>query len=347
MSLNKKDINSFQIAKLAGVSRSTVSRVINNYSNVPEETREKVMKVIQQYDYYPNISARILAGKKTGTIGLFWITEDRIATDYLSNFFIASIIDDAASFGYLVLTCVVSNLSDPENIQMIKKIFFQGRIDGGIFIGSSNNEPLIEELIAEGHIIGILDQNIPGRTEANRIIVNFDSDTGEKAVDYLVKLNHRKIGIINGDIHRYNGMQKYNGFMNGLKKNGLEIINDWIEYATFSDKDGYASMSTILQRSKELPTAICCANDSIAFGVVNAINDFGLKVPDDISVIGIDDHIRSSTFRPPLTTFRVDFSKMMSALTENVINVIKGKANEFISLEFGSELIERESCRKN
>lgn len=346
MTLTKKDINSWQIAKLAGVSRSTVSRVINNYSNVPEETRKKVMAVIKQYHYYPNISARILAGKKTETIGLFWIASDHIASDYLSNFFIASVIEDAASFGYLVLTCVIPNLTDANNIRMVREIFFEGRIDGGIFIGCANNEPLVEELIAEGYVTGILDQNIPGRTEPNRIVVNFDSDTAEKAVDYLVRLNHRHIGIIHGDLKRYNGVQKYNSFSNGFKKHGLSMVDNWVDYTDFSEKAGYKSMKAILERSPEFPTAICCANDSIAFGAINAINDFGLKVPEDISVIGIDDHIRSAVFKPPLTTFRVDFPKMFGALTENVIRVINQETNkQFINLQFGSELVERESCR--
>lgn len=343
----KKDINSAEIARLAGVSRSTVSRVINKYPNVPEKTREKVMKIIKQYNYYPNISAQVLAGKKTKTIGLFLISNDHVAKDYLTNFFIVSVIENASSFGYLVLTSVINDMSDYKNIKTIKEVFYQGRIDGGIFIGCANHEPLIEELIAEGYAIGILDQNIPGRTEPNRIVVNFDNDTAEKAVDYLVSLNHKRIAIINGDMRRYNGVQKYDGFLRGITKNNLTVNDSWIAYSEFSEKSGYQCMMNILNNSKELPTGLCCANDSIAFGAVRAIEDFELKVPDDISVIGIDDHMRSATFKPPLTTFKVDFTGMMSTLTSKVIKVIdKGGANEFIKVQFGSELIERESCKR-
>ena len=106
-------------------------------------------------------------------------------------------------------------------------------------------------------------------------------------------------------------------------------------------------MKDILEKSSEHPTAICCANDSIAFGAINAIKDFGLKVPDDISVIGIDDHMRSASFNPPLTTFRGDFNKMLSTLTEEVIKVLKhGEGESFATIQFGSELIERGSCRR-
>lgn len=346
MPILKKDINSWEIARIAGVSRSTVSRVINNYSNVPEKTRKKVMEIIKKYDYYPNISAQVLAGKKTATIGLFWVGSGQISEDYLSNFFLASIVDNASSFGYLILTCVVANMYDQENVSRIKEIFFQGRVDGGIFIGCSNHEPLIEELIAEGHVVGILDQYIPGRTEPNRVVVNFDGYTAEKAVNYLVSLNHRKIGIIHGDLRRYNGIQKFDGYIKGFRLNGIETVNDWIRYDSFSEKAGYKNMKDILEKSSERPTAICCANDSIAFGAVSAIKDFGLKVPDDISVIGIDDHMRSATFAPPLTTFRYDFNKMFSALTEELIKVLKHGGESFVTIQFESEFIERESCRK-
>jgi LacI family transcriptional regulator len=347
MSFSKKDINSWQIAKIAGVSRSTVSRVINDYPNVPEKTREKVMEVIRKYNYYPNISAQVLKGRKTQTIGLFWVSNDHIADDFLSNYFIVSVIENASLHGYIVLTCVVPNLSDPENIKTVKEIFCQGRIDGGIFIGCSNYEPLLEELIAEEYVIGVLDQNLPGRREPNRVIVNFDENTAQKAVDYLAGLNHRKIGMIHGDIKRYNGLQKHDSFIKGFKKNGLELVKDWTEYSAFSEKGGYRSMKAILERSAILPTAVCCANDSIAFGAMDAIHEFGLKIPEDISVIGIDDHMRSVACNPPLTTFRVDFSQMMSALTNNVIRAIKQEEeNDFSCTQFGSELVERKSCRR-
>lgn len=346
MPISKKDVNSWEIARLAGVSRSTVSRVVNNYPNVPEKTRKKVMEIVKKYNYYPNISAQVLAGKKTATIGLFWVGAEQFTDDYLSNFFIASIIENAASFGYLILTCVVPNINDQESAGRIKEIFYQGRIDGGIFIGCSNHEPLLEELIGEGYVIGIFDQNNTGRTEPNRVIVNFDGDTAENAVNYLVGLNHRKIGIIHGDLRRYNGIQKFDGFIKGFRLNGIEAVNDWIRYDSFSEKAGYKNMKDILEKSVEYPTAMSCANDSIAFGAINAIKDLGLKVPDDISVIGIDDHMRSAGFNPPLTTFRVDFNKMFSTLTEEVIKVLKHGGGSCVTTRFGSELVERKSCRK-
>ena len=342
----KKDVNSRLIASLAGVSRSTVSRVINNYPNVPEQTRKKVIEVIKRYEYYPNVSARVLKGKKTGTIGLFWVSENYSADDNLSNYTISSIIENAAEFGYLVLTCVVRNLEEESNIELVKEAFFQGRIDGGIFIGASSGEPLIEELIAKGFIVGVLDERLPEKFEKNRVVVNFANGTAERAVDYLVGLNHRKIAVINGTIKRYSGMQKSIGFLKGLNNYNLEVPASWIQNSDYTEKTGYSCMKYILGNSSELPTAVCCANDTIAFGAVKAINEFGLSVPKDISVIGIDDHVLSATFSPPLTTFKFDFKGVSQVITQSVLKVIRGEEQESLSYSFESEFVERDSCRR-
>jgi len=185
------------------------------------------MDVIKKYNYYPNISAQVLAGKRTNTIGLFWISNQNITEDYLSNFFMASVIENAAKFGYHVLTIVVPELKSSKVANRVREVFYQGRIDGAVFIGIQNHEPIIEELISSGFVIGLLDQYIPGKNEPNRILVNFDDETAEKAVDYLVSLGHKDIGIIHGDLKRYNGMQKYEGYLRGFNKHGLKIVDNW------------------------------------------------------------------------------------------------------------------------
>lgn len=348
MEMLKSTINSAQIAKLAGVSRSTVSRVINNYSNVPQETREKVLEVIKQYNYYPNISARVLKGKKTNTIGLFMISGNVITDNLLNNYSIASVIENAALYGYHVLSYIINDTKDPETIHNVKEIFHQGRIDGAIIKGGANHEPLIEELIAEGFLICVIDQDLPGRTEKNRMVFNFESEkTAENAVDYVVGLNHRKIAVINGNLNKYSGIKKYQGFLRGIEKNSSKIEKHWLIQGEFNKGSGYAGMSKLLKSASELPTAVCAANDSIAFGAIEAINEYGLKVPEDISVIGIDDHILSRYFKPSLTTFKVDFGKLNHEATASLIKAIEQGTNEkFIKVEYDTAFIERESCRK-
>jgi len=346
--VRKPEINSVEIARLAGVSRSTVSRVINNYPNVPPETRAKVMKVIEEHRYVPNLSAQVLAGKGTRTIGLFVIEAGHVSSDILSNMLIANVIENASAFGYYALTHIIRDASDRDSVRSVKDIFYQRRIDGGIFIGAANEEPFIEELIAEGFNIGLIDQFLPGRKEPNRVVVNYDNEHGMKlAVEYLAGLGHRQIGIVNGDLKRLSGREKYEGFLAAMKQCGLPVEERWILPAGFHEEEGYEAIRSFLLRGEALPTAMIMANDSVAFGAIRALREQGKSVPDDVSVVGFDDHALSARFQPALTTVKVDFDGMMRRLTELLIARIEGDAGGKAPGEppAGSRLIVRESCR--
>lgn len=339
--MKKNEIASEEIAKLAGVSRSTVSRVINN-NHVPQKTRDKVMKVINEYNYYPNFSAQILAGKKTKTLGLFYINRSPLDT---SDYFINSFIENASLYGYSVLTSVIKDTSSPENVRRILEFFHQRRVDGGIFIGANNHEPVIEELIADGFIVGILSQNIPGRNEPNRIVYNFDNESAAKeAVNYFADLNHKDIGLLIGyNMNQLPNRSKFNGFRNAMQKRGLKINDSWIIYGD----DGYQSMINFLNSSTNPPTAIFAAHDTMAYGAIRAMSEHSISVPDDISIIGLNDLLLSAYLKPSLTTFRVDFKEAMAQMTSDIIHAIeKGVGHESVRRTSKLEFIERESCRK-
>lgn len=342
----KKGIGSTEIARLAGVSRSTVSRVINGYKNVPQETHDKVMSVIEKYKYVPNHSAQVLKGKPTKTLGLFWIAHGRIAEDFLAEYIIVNIIENAAALGYHVLSTVLPNLSEKQNLKNAHELFLQRRIDGGIFIGLNEREQFVEDLADEGFVLGLFDYKpLDNAEDELRVFANFDSKTAEKSVDYLFSLGHRDIGIINGDQKRFSGVQKCEGFFEGFRKNKLVANPSWIANNGFSLESGREAMKAIISNSPSMPTAICCANDSIAFGAISALTEAGYKVPEDISVIGIDDHMRSSMLDPSLTTFRIDFDAMLSHLTEGVIQTLRGQSKGSLR-EFSGLLVERSSCRQ-
>ncbi|MBW5447472.1 LacI family DNA-binding transcriptional regulator [Cohnella sp. CFH 77786] len=344
--MKKTGIDSVEIARLAGVSRSTVSRVINNYSNVPPETREKVMQVIRQYNYVPNASAQVLAGKRTRTIGLFMIEAGHVSADILTNLMLASIIENASTLGYYVLTRIIRNTRDEDAVRSVKEIFYQRRIDGGIFIGAANREPFIEELVAEGFMVGIVDQELSGNAEPNRIVANFDNHGGMRlAVEYLHKLGHRRIGVLNGDMNRCSGPSKYEGFLAAMRHYGLEIDPQRVLPGGFSEESGYQSMSRFLDEGMPLPSAMIMANDSVAFGAIRALQEHGLQVPRDLSVIGFDDHPLSSRTHPALTTLKVDFADMMGTLTASLVRHIEGEETGYAPFSVRNDLIVRDSCR--
>ncbi len=342
----KKRINSMEIARLAGVSRSTVSRVINGYENVPEETRERVMKVINEQNYYPQLSGQLLVGKGTRTIGFFWVSGGSIANDLQCSAFFVHVTEIAAALGYLVLTCIVKNLRDEDNIQWIKRIFMQGRVDAGIFIGVNNNEPLIEELLGCGRIVGIFDMHRPDLTVPNLVTVNFEENTGEKAIDLVCGMGHRRIAVLDGNMNRYSSVRRHESFMRGLQKHRIEIRREWMRYADVTEDGGYQATRELLACGGELPTVICANNDSAAFGAYRALAEAGVPVPERISVVGIDGHEGGKLTQPTLTTFAFDFERLFRSLVSRTISVVEGRADVPQTEFFESTLVERNSCRR-
>ena len=360
--MSDKRVNSHEIARIAGVSRSTVSRVINRVDNVKADTRDHVLRIIEEYSYCPDYSAQRLAGKPANTIGLFIAanrSESRMnAEDLLVDIMMERIIEIASDQDFYVLARIIRDTARDTHQSKIREMFTQRRIDGGIFIGFPNHFALIEELIAQGHVVGILDQCIPGRNEPNRIIVNFDDNTMALAVEFLFSMGHRNFITVLGDPRRYNGTQKESAFRRTMKKLGLQIRKDWVLYGRFERLQAKAEMNRYLQQSEgfgkgadvkyagQRPTAILSCNDDMMFGVMDALEENGLRVPDDYSLVSIDDSYMSRYTSPPLTTFRVDFEDMLRKLTENVIAYIRQPFADHRIFEFPSEIVVRDSCRR-
>lgn len=341
-----RGVTSHDIARAAGVSRSTVSRVINGYSNVPDKTREKVMKVIQEMRYYPSFSGQVLAGKGTRTLGFIVVSPGRIADDIQFSRYCAYVVECAAQHGYLVLTCIVKSLRNEKDADWVRRIFLENRVDAGVVIGADNDEPLIEELIADGRIIGLFDHFHPKRNEPNRISVNYEVNTGEKMIDYLYRLGHRKIGIINGNERRYSLVCRRKSFLDGMRKHDLPIRSEWMYEHLDALNGGYVQALELLDSGTELPTAICAYNDIAAFGVYQAFSERGIRIPEDISVIGNDGHDKGAIITPNLTTFAFPYRDIFFSLVNRVIAAVEGETNVQTTEFFESRLIERQSCRQ-
>ena len=341
------NLTSKDIAALAGVSRSTVSRVVNGYSNVPEETRKKVMEVIKEHHYYPQLSGQLLKGMRTRTIGIFWIGDAYFSTNPLLANYLLSIIDACTKRGYLVLTCLQKDIDAEGTRNFIRKTFIEKRIDAGIFIGIDNNEHLIDQLAESGQFVGLFDFFHKNEDVPNRFTVNLHGSTAELSVDYLYKLGHRKIAVIDGDLSRISCFNRHESYLRGLRKHNLPIRNKWLAYGGLNTMTGYESALTMLRACEgDRPTAVCAHNDAVALGVYRACVELGLKIPEDISVIGTDGCPSGEISAPPLTTFAFDFSAVFSSLVNRLIDAVEAKDNIPADEVFQGYLIERASCRR-
>lgn len=341
-------MNSKEIAKLAGVSRATVSRVINNSANVQPETRERVMEVIKKNNYVPIEHARMLAGKVTKVIGMFIVdieteyTESRVTNSSYFSQFVNSVVDRAKKYGYNVLVSIVGSEQDFENV---KNLFLNKSIAGGIFIGEKNEDAQIRELLRLNLKMAIVDRHVTDKGgESGCITVNWDNFGGAyKATQYLIGLGHRKIAHLTGDLGKLSGKLRFEGYKQALADAGIEIDGSLIALGTFSEPSGYREAKKLL--AKQRPTAIFVGNDSMALGAMKVIKDMGLRIPEDISLIGFDDIEVSKYVTPALTTVGSSLFKMASICVENLVTSIENDSIVEAEFTIPVELVERQSCR--
>lgn len=341
-------IDSAEIARLVGVARSTVSKVLNGYPHIAAGTRTRILEAVRTYRYYPNYSAQVLAGKRTTTLGLFFFRAGHFADDVMADYMISSVIENAATLGYHTLASVVRDPQDSATASSLVGAFYQRRIAAGIFIGARNREPLIDQLVADGYAVGVYDQRPPSRPEPNRVVVNYDDEgTSRAVIRYLASLGHRAIGIIEGDRARYAGMMKRRGFLAGMRSCGIPVEPAWIRAGDFQSEGGYRAMRDLLAGADRLPTAVAAANDNTAFGALRALEESGLRVPDDISIAGIDGHPFCQYARPPLTSFEYDIPAMIAGLVTAVVGVASGRADAgSLRQTYRARIVERQSCRR-
>jgi LacI family transcriptional regulator len=341
------------IAKLAGVSRSTVSRVVNNYSNVSVEANEKVTKIIEKYGYVPHGPARALAGKHNTIIGVF-ITNVNLGNEKFSVFqnayyspFTAAIIDYADESGYNVLVSITNNNSD---FKKIRDLFYNRTLSGGIFIGAYNDLQEIYNLIDSGYKLVIIDQDQEHRTKVkeNYIIVNSNNIEGARtATRHLIDYGHSEIAHICGDTKKLSGIKRLDGYKKEMNEAGFTVRKDYIANGYFTEGSGYECAKKLLTGKKKNDiTGIFCSNDSMAIGAMKAIMEMGLKIPDDISIVGYDDIRIASYTSPSLTTIKSSILQMASIATKNLINFIENGITFTECHTISTELVIRESTKR-
>lgn len=309
------------VARESGVSIMTVSRVMNGSQLVSENTREKVLAVANELGYQPNLLARSLATKRTNTIGVL-VTQ---TNNPIYNIFSTAVLNEAEKYGYDVMLSSADHIDGA--IRAVNNLLGK-KIDGLIvfpvefsresnsfheFVDRTNEIEMFYKKL-EAYLLEYGQDDFPVVILGNKGTLKDKShveidykNSGELAIDYLASKGHSKIAYIRhevGDVSLWG--QRLQGFYEGMEKHDLFVNPDWIVSSLDTAEAGYRAMKKLLVNSKELPTAVSCANDIIATGAVHAIRELGYRIPEDISVIGNDGSYVSDIVVPRLTTVSIN-----------------------------------------
>ena len=326
------------IAQEANVSKSTVSKVINDYPGVKKETREKVIEIMQKNNYWPNSVARSLSNNKSKLIGMF-------VPSHLNNFFFRVVIRGLEEVfgkkGY-DLVYFTNESWDEKALDFSYVEKCQDRnVDGAMLMGFGDvDETQFNRLVDSDLPSVFIDRDLIGKNTS--YVVSDNVGGAENAVEYLYNLGHRKIGMILGPSGLKPSHDRFLGFQQILKKFNLRYESDWIFNDNYDhpQKSGYRYMQEYL-KLKDRPTAIF-AEDMFAIGAMRCLHDEGYQVPADFSIIGFDNIDLSEHYQ--LTTINQQKYKMGKKAAQLLLSIIEGE--NFSPVILPTNLIERQSCKE-
>lgn len=318
------------VAREAGVSISTVSNALNGVDVLHPDTKEHILKVAKRLNYVPNLNGRNLKTQATKVIGLFLTSIKGPYYGVLAD----SIYQGCKRYGY-ELNIFISDKADKTMANILGS-----RIDGAIILNEYVKEKEVKLLLKNEIPIVFIDREQKG-TNASSVV--FDSyHEGELAAKYLLDLGHSTFAYVRGVENNFDNTERLRGFQNVLKKAGISIGKDYILRGEFERNAAYNSVKDFLEKGMAFPEAIFAANDESAIGVIEALLEEGIKVPEQISVIGCDDIEAARLVRPSISTIRTSFEKQGTLAVERLIALIKGEEQGRIEVLHG-RIIPRES----
>jgi LacI family transcriptional regulator len=332
-----------EVAKLADVSRSTVSRVVNDQPNVRSEVRERVWEVIHQTGYQPHAAARSLVTSRTHVIGM--IIPEAVTTLFTDPFFpllLRGATDACNSHQYQLMLSLFTANTDRKEIY--QRILRSGYLDGVLVASASLKNPIVPNLLRD---------RIPfisvGRHPDERVhYVDVDNVGGARmAVEHLIRLGHRRIATIAGPPDMIAGQDRLSGYRQALEARGIPVDEELIVEGDFTESSGTVAMQRLLPAS---PTAVFVASDMMAVGALKALRQAGLEVPQDIALAGFDDIPIASVIEPALTTVRQPIERMASMAVEVLLSLLETSSEEEAPAQrivLPMELVIRASCGSN
>lgn len=326
------------VARISGVSKKTVSRVINDSPLVTDKTREKVQAVIKDLNFTPDPQARALASSRSFLLGVVYANPNALYFDYVQR----GILDVCRAAGY-ELIAHPGEFNDDTLVDDVMAFVRRLKPDGIILLSPiSQREDLAKELEQAGcHYIRLVSSNID---VSEHLVMSHDKIGAKKMVDHLVALGHTDIAFISGPNQYISTLERKAGYLAALEENGLEINADFMLEGDYTYESGISCAQKLFSR-KNVPTAIFASNDEIACGVIKEALQRGLKVPQDVSVAGFDDSIIASRVFPNLTTVHRSADLMGKLAAEKILASLKTgiEAAREIQTIIEPELVIRES----
>jgi LacI family transcriptional regulator len=289
-----------EIARLAGVSRSTVSRVVNGDRRVSDDARARVQDVIQRHNYHPNAAARSLASRRTRVLGLLVSKAvGSLFTDPFYPILIRGTADGCNTAGY-TLAMLMDTSDDGRAVDLLDQRVIRGRhVDGLILACHAVDDPIVPRLQAD-RIPFVLVGRHPGAAVS---FVDIDSrGAAQEAVAHLLGHGYRRIAMICGPPNLIAAIDRHAGYVTAMQEAAVPPDPRRVLFADFTQRGGHDAMRTLLADPARVPEAVFAASDAMAIGAAIAIQEAGLRVPDDIAVMGFDGLTVGANMRPPLST---------------------------------------------
>ncbi len=326
------------VAKLAGVSTTTVSHVINKTRFVAETTQEKVMKAVDELNYAPSAVARSLKCNSTRTIGML-VTQS-------TNLFFSEVISGVESYcyrqGYTLILCNTGGIYEKQRDYI--RMLAEKRVDGILVMCSDFTEELNEMLNRHTNIPKVIMDWGPESSQADKIMDNSE-EGGYIATKYLIDNGHTDIACLSGHFDKLACKERILGFRRAMAEANLSVNEDWILEGNF-ECDTAVLVADKITAMEKRPTAVFCFNDTMALGLMSRLQQNGIKIPDDISVIGYDNIELAEYFSPPLTTIHQPKRRVGKNAFEILLERIKDKDHEKRIFEMQPELMIRNTVKK-
>lgn len=340
---SRKNVTIYDIAREAEVSPATVSRILTGSARVRPEKRNRVLALMEQYDFHPSSAARALSEQRSHLLGM-------ICPDVRNPYF-ASLFSEceriASARGYMLL--LNSSFADPAQETAFVSRMLEQRCEAIILAGGVTDwlnlpedyQQTMTRFAGQVPIVCTAPTSLSG---VHQVLID-QENAMQQALSYLASLGHRRIAFLNGPLYCYQSLTHLESWKRLLTMRGIPLREEYIiEASGFGNEEGYQAMQQLL-RLREVPTALISSNDMLAVGAIRAARDAGFSLPQDLSVIGFDDSILSEICVPRLSSIRTDYAAYATMLVDTALALSNNRAVP-ICQKLGTTLTVKESCSR-